>query len=107
MNYTYFPSDLVFNDLFDFNNQSSVQFIHRNSAYFIAVYTLFLGYKILNLGNKIYLKNFYLVAFLIFLQIALGVLTLITNLNTYLASLHQITSLLLFFSVIHLRFKMT
>ena len=107
MNYTYFPSDLVFNDLFDFNNQSSVQFIHRNSAYFLAVYTLFLGYKILNLGNKIYLKNFYLVAFLIFLQIALGVLTLITNLNTYLASLHQITSLLLFFSVIHLRFKMT
>ena len=107
MNYTYFPSDLVFNDLFDFNNQSSVQFIHRNSAYFIAIYTLFLGYKILNLGNKIYLKNFYLVAFLIFLQIALGVLTLITNLNTYLASLHQITSLLLFFSVIHLRFKMT
>ena len=107
MNYTYFPSDLVFSDLLNFNNQSSVQFIHRNSAYFIAVYTLFLGYKILNSGNKIYLKNFYLVAFLIFLQIALGVFTLITNLNTYLASLHQITSLLLFFSVIHLRFKMT
>ncbi len=107
MNYTYFPSDIDFNDLLDFNNQSSVQFFHRNSAYFIAIYTLFLGYKISNLGNKIYLKNFYLVAFLIFLQITLGVLTLITNLNTYLASLHQITSLLLFFSVIHLRFKMT
>ena len=106
MNYTYFPSDIDFNDLLDFNNQSSVQFFHRNSAYFIAIYTLFLGYKISNLGNKIYLKIFYLVAFNIFTS-TLGVLTLITNLNTYLASLHQITSLLLFFSVIHLRFKMT
>ena len=105
MGNTYFPNDLSiidFKELIDFDNHSLVQFYHRNLAYIIVVYVLFLGIYIYK-GKK---TNLYLpvkLLFLIlFLQAMLGILTLISGLNIYLASLHQITSVFFVFSALNL-----
>ena len=107
MGETYFPNDIIiqkFTNFFDFNNHSLTQFYHRTTAYLLFFYTIFVGYYIFK--NKIYLmKHFYLVSVFLFLQIILGVVTLISGLNIYLASGHQIGSLLLILSVYNLFFQ--
>ena len=105
MDLTFFPSDVDISktlDLLNFNNHSLVQFYHRNLAYFLSFYILVFGFfifikKIYNL----YKPFLYLFIFLI-VQISLGIFTLISGLNIYLASAHQICSLLLMLSVINL-----
>ena len=105
MDLTFFPSDVDISkalDLLNFNNHSLVQFYHRNLAYFLSFYILIFGFfifikKIYNL----YKPFLYLFIFLI-IQIFLGIFTLISGLNIYLASAHQICSLLLMLSVINL-----
>ena len=101
----YFPNDLSFlnvKNILDFDNHSLVQFYHRNLAYFILLYVSFLTIfiyknKIINLINP--LKLFLL--FLLF-QVILGIFTLVSGLNIYLASLHQITGVLLILSALNL-----
>ena len=105
MNNTYFPEDTSikkFVDYLDFNNPSLVQFYHRNLAYLITIYVLILSYYIYK--NKIFnsYKPLSLLILIIILQIILGVLTLLSGLNIYLASAHQICSVLLVFSAINL-----
>ena len=95
MGNSYIPNDLVIKNLkniFDFNNHSLVQFYHRNLAYFITFYILALNFfiyerKIKNLFNPM---KFLLLSLI--LQIILGILTLMSSLNIYLASAHQISS---------------
>ena len=106
MNLAFFPDDVLinnFNDLLDFNNRSLVQFFHRNLAYLIFVYVIFVGYLIF-FNKKTIFKYYVLVFTLVLIQVVMGILTLLTNLNIYLAALHQITSLLLLFSTIHLHY---
>jgi cytochrome c oxidase assembly protein subunit 15 len=108
MNLNYFPNDVVVNkifDLFNFNNHGLVQFYHRNIAYLIIIYVLFIGYFIFKLKIHSLLRPYYYVSFFLFLQIVLGVTTLISGLNIYLASAHQICSLLLILSVINLYYN--
>ena len=105
MGNSYIPNDLVIKNLkniFDFNNHSLVQFYHRNLAYFITFYILALNFfiyerKIKNLFNPM---KFLLLSLI--LQIILGILTLMSSLNIYLASAHQISSVILVFSSINL-----
>ena len=105
MGNSYFPNDLLTKNIFEFfefKNHSLVQFYHRNLAYLIVLYTLFLSLiiyieKVSNLYRPI--KILFLI---LFLQALLGVLTLVSGLNIYLASLHQITSVLLIFSALNL-----
>ena len=105
MGYSYFPDDIDLNivkDTMDFNNHSLVQFYHRNLAYMIAFYILvlsvFIYYK--------KLKNLYAPLKLLFIfliiQVILGIFTLLSGLNIFLASAHQITSVILVFSAINL-----
>ena len=102
---TYFPNDLLsknLTDYFNFNNHSLVQFYHRNLAYFIIFYALFLAFYIfMSKANNLYKPLFYLLIILI-LQIFLGIITLVSGLNIYLASSHQISSVLLIFSALNL-----
>ena len=110
MNLSYFPDDInisQFNLIGLLNDQSFVQFLHRNIAYVIICFTVLLGVKIL-LEKKIkFLKNYLLVFFVIFVQVFLGILTLISGLNLYLASLHQITSVILVITVLNLNYKLS
>ena len=105
MGSNYFPNDFNFKDLsstLEFNNHSLVQFYHRNLAYLIILYAIFLSIFI----YKKKLFNLYLslkiLLFILLLQIALGIFTLVTGLNIYLASVHQITSVLLVLSALNL-----
>jgi cytochrome c oxidase assembly protein subunit 15 len=108
MNYSFFPNDVVINsmrDLFDFNNHGLIQFYHRNIAYLILVYVFYAGYFIYKNNLRNLYKPFFLVSFFLLLQILLGIITLLSGLNIYLASSHQICSLLLILSVINLYYN--
>ena len=98
MNEFLVPDDINFNrieNLINFNNESLVQFYHRNIAYLIFLIYIYIGFKIYNNKNKILYKPYLILLCIVFLQITLGVLTLISGLNIYLASLHQISSIFL------------
>ena len=98
MNDSFFPDDIPYNnfiDIINFNNQSFVQFIHRNLAYLIFVFYLYIGHVIFKFKDLKLKKNYLILLIIIFLQIFLGILTLITNLSLVVASLHQISSIFL------------
>ena len=105
MGNNFLPDDLLFNNLnnlLNFNNHSLVQFYHRNIAYLIIIYVLVLtAYVYKNKITSLYKPVKVLLIFL-FLQIILGIYTLLSGLNIYLASAHQITSVFLVFSAINL-----
>ena len=105
MGFSYFPDDVKirsFLSFLNFENHSLVQFYHRNLAYFITLYIFFLSIYILK--NKIFklYKPLFITIFFLIIQILLGIITLISGLNIYLASAHQVSSVLLVFSTINL-----
>lgn len=105
MGNSYIPNDLDINNLkniFDFNNHSLVQFYHRNLAYFITFYILALNFFIYERKIKKLFNPMKFLLLSLILQIILGILTLISSLNIYLASAHQISSVILVFSSINL-----
>ena len=108
MNNAYFPDDYQvnrFKDFFSFDNSSLVQFYHRNLAYLIIIYIFSLGFYIFkNNQTKLY-RPFSYVGLFTFVQIFLGIITLVSGLNIYLASAHQIGSLLLVLSVLNLYYN--
>ena len=107
MGNTYFPDDNIFLNLFKmsaFSDPSLVQFIHRNLAYIIGIFYIFILYKIYK--NKMYelYKTVNLLGCLIFLQIILGIYTIISGAQIYVASMHQISSIFLVSSCIYFLF---
>ncbi len=107
MGYTFVPDDINFfniKDIFNFNNHSLVQFYHRCLAYIIALYIIVLSFFIFQKKLKDLYNSTKLVFLLLLSQIVLGIFTLLSGLNIYLASAHQISSLLLVFSTINLYF---
>ena len=105
MGNSYFPDDTEINNMknfFDFDNQSLVQFYHRNLAYIITLYIFVILFYILKKKNKILYKPSFILLIFLTLQILLGIFTLVSGLNIYLASAHQISSVLLVFSIINL-----
>ena len=108
MGLKYFPDDSSMIDYvsyFNFNNHSLVQFYHRNLAYLITFYVL--GFSLYIYIKKI--KNLYrpllILIFFLILQVILGITTLTSGLNMFLASAHQITSVFLVFSTINLYYN--
>ncbi|MAD14119.1 MAG: cytochrome C oxidase assembly protein [Pelagibacteraceae bacterium] len=84
------------------SNPSYVQLLHRLLAYFIILYTFsiyFFYFRRMNIT-----KPFKLIFSAICIQVVLGIFTLISNLNIYLASLHQIGSILLISCTIYTLF---
>tara|TARA_B100001027_G_C16250977_1_gene324403 strand:+ start:105 stop:1055 length:951 start_codon:yes stop_codon:yes gene_type:complete len=105
MGYSYFPDDIIiknFLNLLNFESHSLVQFYHRNLAYLISFYIIMLSIFIFLKKEKNLFKPLKSLIFFFTLQVFLGIFTLISGLNIYLALLHQINSLLLIFSTINL-----
>tara|TARA_B100000035_G_scaffold305634_1_gene306683 strand:- start:1344 stop:2360 length:1017 start_codon:yes stop_codon:yes gene_type:complete len=101
---TYFPDDNKVINLFSFsalNDPSLVQFLHRNLAYFIGIFYLFIFFKIYR--NKMYdlYKSVNYLGLFIILQIILGIFTIIFGAQIYIASMHQISSIFLVTSSIY------
>ena len=108
MGHSLVPNDLIlknFNNFFDFNNHSLVQFYHRNLAYLITIYIFILGIYIYKKKIKKIYYSFNLMIYFLIIQVILGVLTLLSGLNIYLASAHQIGSVLLILGSINLYYS--
>ena len=104
MGSTLFPDDNKFINIFNFSafsDPSLVQFMHRNLAYIILLFYLFITIKIYT--NKLTSLYFsiIIVGFLLILQIILGILTLLYGAQIYLSSMHQISSIFLVSSSIY------
>ena len=105
MGNTYFPNDNNFMSLFSLSalsDPSLVQFLHRNLAYLIFFFYLFIFYKIYK--SKLYdlYKSVNFLGFFIILQVILGIFTIIYGAQIYIASMHQISSIFLVSSNIYL-----
>tara|TARA_Y100001960_G_scaffold300296_1_gene349219 strand:- start:336 stop:1130 length:795 start_codon:yes stop_codon:yes gene_type:complete len=104
MGSSYFPDDSIIFDLFKlsaFNDPSLVQFMHRNLAYFIALFYLYLLFKVFKNKLQYLYKSIIILGFLITIQIFLGILTLIYGAEIIIASMHQISSIFLVCSCIY------
>ena len=105
MNEKFIADDIIIKNVLSiesFSNPSYVQLIHRLLAYFIIFYTIIVYIFYFRKINII--KPFKLIFAAIFIQVSLGILTLISGLNIYLASFHQIGSIFLISSTIYALF---
>ena len=109
MNQSYFPEDSEIIDLFSIKaleTPSIVQFIHRNIAYLIILLFSFILIETFRNKNFIYLRSSALLVFVfLFLQTFLGIITVISGAQIFLASMHQIGSIFLITSSLILVFK--
>ena len=104
MGSSYFPDDSSIVDLLRlevFNDPSLVQFFHRNLAYIIFIYYLILVYKIYKNNLLRFFIPIKIIGLILFIQIILGVLTLLYGAQIYLASMHQISSIFLISSSVY------
>ena len=104
MGNSYFPDDNNFVNLFElsaFSDPSLVQFMHRNLAYVIGIFYMFMLYRIYK--NKMYEMywSINILGFFITLQIILGIFTIIYGAQIYIASMHQVCSIFLVSSSIY------
>ena len=104
MGNTYFPNDNSLKNLFKLSalsEPSLVQFIHRNLAYVIGVFYLYIFYKIYK--NKFYelYKSVNILGFFIILQIILGIFTILYGAQIYISSMHQLSSIFLVSSCVY------
>ena len=107
MGNNYFPDDVSknFDDLLNFKNHSVIQFYHRNTAYLLTLYIIFLSYFTLKINNKFFYKPLLFLNIVLIIQILLGVYTLLSNLNINLASAHQISSVIFVLSALNLYYS--
>ncbi|MDA9631344.1 COX15/CtaA family protein [Candidatus Pelagibacter sp.] len=104
MGSSYFPDDSKFIDFLNinvFDNPSIIQFIHRNLAYLIILVYIYLLIFVFNQPNKIFRKPIIIIGISLFLQIILGVLTILSGVKIIYASLHQTNSILIILSTLY------
>ena len=104
MGSSYFPNDSQLSeflkiDLFD--SPSIVQFIHRNLAYLIVGIYIYILFFVIKDCNELFRKPLLIVGASLFLQIILGILTILSGVKMIYASLHQINSILIILSTIY------
>ena len=108
MGNNYFPDDFFIKkitDFLNFDNHSLVQFYHRNIAYFIFFYIITLSFFIFKNNEKKLYKAAIFVNAILLIQVTIGILTLLSNLNIFMASIHQICGVILVLSTINLYYK--
>ena len=104
MGSSYFPDDSKFIEFLNinfFDNPSIVQFVHRNLAYLIVTIYIYLFILVFRDTNKIFRKPIIIIGISIFLQVILGVVTLLSGVKIIYASLHQINSILIILSSLY------
>jgi heme a synthase len=104
MGSSFFPDDSKFIEFLDisfFDNPSIVQFLHRNIAYLIIIIYIYLLIFVLKESNKIFRKPFLIIGVSLFLQVLLGVITLLSGVKIIYASLHQINSISIILSTLY------
>ena len=108
MNGSFLPDDIIKDDLYNsrsFNNPSVIQFYHRLVAYTLIFFLIILNYFFFI--KKIKSISIIIFNLVILFQIILGILTLITGVKIYYASLHQLGSVLVLTSFLLIYYKNT
>jgi cytochrome c oxidase assembly protein subunit 15 len=108
MNGNFLPNDINNIDLFlysSLDNPSVVQFYHRFTAYLLFISLLFLNFY--TYRAKIDFKPILILNIAIFVQIILGIVTLITGVKITYASLHQLGSVFVLTSFLYIKYKNT
>ena len=108
MNGNFLPNDINNIDLVlysSLDNPSVIQFYHRFTAYLLFISLLFLNYY--SYRNKIDFKPVLILNIAIFVQIVLGIVTLITGVKITYASLHQLGSVFVLTSFLYIKYKNT
>ena len=104
MGASYFPDDSRFVEFFNislFDNPSIVQFIHRNLAYLICFIYLYILYEVFKNGNSRLKFPILIIGGTLLFQIFLGILTILSGVKIFYASLHQINSILIILSTLY------
>ena len=104
MGSSYFPDDSQFIEFLNvsvFDNPSIVQFIHRNLAYLIVGIYIYILFIIIRDENKIFRMPMIIIGVSLFLQVILGIFTVISGVKILYASLHQINSILIILSTLY------
>ena len=110
MGSSYFPDDNKIINIFKlsvFSDPSLVQFMHRNLAYLILIFYFFILFKIYRQKLNNLFFSIKMVGFFLFIQILLGILTLIYGAQIYIASMHQLSSIFLVSSSVYLFYLTT
>ena len=108
MNGSFLPNDINNIDLFLYSSlgdPSVVQFYHRFTAYLLFISLLFLNFY--TFKTKIDFKPVLILNIAIFVQIVLGIVTLITGVKITYASLHQLGSVFVLTSFLYIKYKNT
>ena len=108
MGSSYFPDDNSFKNLFKFSafsDPSLVQYIHRNLAYLIFFSYLIICFTIFKKKIVLLFKSVIVLGIIIFFQIILGILTVLSGASIITASLHQFSSILLVISALFFLYK--
>ena len=98
MGNSYFPDDNKIINLFKFSalsDASLVQYLHRNIAYLIFILYITIAFTVYKNKIVILFKPILILGFVVFLQIFLGILTLLSGAGILISSLHQFSSILL------------
>ena len=108
MNNYFFPDDLTINNLIFsqiFNEPSFVQFVHRKLAYIIFFYVLVMSFFVFYKKETYMYNSTYFLLLMIFIQLSLGIFTLLSGAHIWIASLHQISTIFLLISSIYFYYK--
>ena len=108
MNNYIFPDDLSSSSIFSmqiFNEPSFIQFVHRKLAYVIFIYVLVMSFFVFLKKEKYKYNSTCFLLIMIFIQIILGIYTLLSGANILVASLHQISTIFLLISSIYFYYK--
>ena len=108
MGNSYFPDDNKIINLFKlsaFSDPSLVQYLHRNMAYLILALYVIIAFVIYKKKIVFLFKPIIILGFTIFLQILLGIFTLLSGAAIFISSLHQFSSILLITASLYFLYK--
>ena len=108
MGNSYFPDDNKIINLFKlsaFSDPSLVQYLHRNMAYLILTLYIIIAFIIYKKKIVFLFKPIIILGFIIFLQILLGIFTLLSGAGIFISSLHQFSSILLITASLYFLYK--
>ena len=101
----YFPDDNSITNLLNlsaFDDPALVQFMHRNLAYFILLFYFLILINVYKNKLSTFFKAVNIIGLFLFLQIILGILTILSGAQIFISSMHQISSVFLVSSSIYL-----
>ena len=108
MNGKFIPTDINKIDLLKISSSSNptvIQFYHRLVAYLIIFLLIVLNY--IYYYKKIPMNNINILNFAIFIQVILGIITLMTGVEIKYASVHQLGSIFVLLSFLFIYYKNT